>query len=240
MALIVSEIFKSIQGESTWAGKPCVFVRLAGCDLRCAWCDTQYAWEPVGGRERRKSGDHAGAECDSYAGTPVEAEFEERSVEDVTLNALALGGDLVEITGGEPLLQDDCPALANGLLKAGRVVLVETNGSRPIDVLPEGAICIMDIKCPSSGVANRMDWDNIDRLRPDDEVKFVVAADYEYARDTIQRRRLPKRCRAVLLSPVFGRLDPADLAEWLLEDGLDVRLNMQIHKIVWDPERRGV
>jgi len=212
--LQVTEIFRSIQGESTWAGTPCVFVRLTGCNLRCAWCDTPYAYED--GREM--------------------------TVEEVVAQVAAYSGDLVEITGGEPLLQAAAPALAQALLDAGRTVLCETNGTQPIDRMPSGVITIMDIKCPSSGEFDRTDWDNVERLRAHDEVKFVVAdrTDYDWARETVERHGLAGRCHAVLFAPAAGLMRPQTLSEWLLDDGLAVRLQLQLHKVIWPGVKRGV
>lgn len=212
--LLVNEIFYSIQGESTWAGLPCAFVRLSGCNLRCSYCDTRYAYEE---------------------GRPMTA--------DGILGALlSYGVRLVEITGGEPLLQPGTPALAAALLDRGRQVLVETNGSLDIDVLPEPCVRVMDIKCPSSGEASRMDFGNLHRLRARDEVKFVMAdrRDYDYALRMLPRILESSPCRTVHFSPVFGVLEPARLAEWMLDDRPEARLHLQLHKILWGGERRGV
>lgn len=211
--LLVHEIYASLQGESSYAGRPCVFVRLTGCNLRCTYCDTEYAF---------------------YGG-------ERLSVDDVVTKVVGYGIPLVEITGGEPLLQKECVTLARQLLDAGLTVLIETSGERPINVLPAGIIRIMDIKCPSSGECEKMHWDNIAHLNKRDEVKFVIGdrADYEWTRDVMQQHDLTERC-AVLVSTVFGKLDPKDLAEWVIEDKLDVRFQLQLHKYIWDPETRGV
>jgi 7-carboxy-7-deazaguanine synthase len=212
--LTINEIFHSIQGESTHAGEPCVFVRLTACDLRCSWCDTPYAFH-----EGRKM-----------------------SVDEVVARVEAFGCGTVEITGGEPLLQSDVYGLMDRLLEDGRKVLVETGGHISTDRVPEGVIKIVDVKCPGSGESHRMHWANLDRLSPRDEVKFVIRdrVDYEYARRVICERGLSRRCAAVLLSPVHGVLSPRDLAEWVLEDRLPVRVQLQIHKFIWDPETRGV
>lgn len=212
--LTVNEIFHSIQGESTFAGEPCVFVRLTACDLRCRWCDTPYAFH-----EGRKM-----------------------SVDEVVQAVEAYGCPMVEITGGEPLLQADVRPLMERLIEAGRTVLVETGGHRSIAGLPEAVIRIVDIKCPGSGEAGKMDWTNLDELTPRDQVKFVLAdrADYDYARDLVRRERLNERCGAVLFSPVHGELDPKRLAEWVLADRLPVRVQLQVHKYIWDPQTRGV
>lgn len=210
----MTEIFLSIQGESSRAGLPCVFVRATGCHLRCVWCDTDYAFH--GGREMTVA--------------EVLAEIEE----------MAGGCRLVEITGGEPLLQRDTVALAERLLQQGYTVLCETNGSLDLSPLPRDVIKIMDIKCPGSGEAERNLWENLDRLGPADEIKFVIRdrADYEWARDVIRERRLAGR--RLLIAPVWGELGLAALADWLLEDGLPVRLQTQLHKHIWSPQVAGV
>lgn len=210
---MVNEIYPSIQGESSYAGLPCVFVRLTGCSLRCAYCDTEYAF---------------------YDG-------ERRLIDDVIAQVLSHNIPLVEITGGEPLLQEGCVTLARQLLDAGRNVLVETSGAFPIDVLPEGTIRIMDLKCPSSGECDKNDWKNIDRLNSRDEVKFVIGdrADYEWARDVIHTYDLSNRC-VVLISTVFGKIAPATVTEWILADNLPARFQLQMHKYIWDPMAHGV
>ena len=212
--LTVNEIFYSIQGESTRAGRPCVFVRLTACDLRCSWCDTPYAFH-----EGRKM-----------------------SVDEVVTEAERYGCPLVEITGGEPLLQEDVYELMDELLARGRTVLLETGGHRPIDRVPDAVVKIVDVKCPGSGEAARNDLTNLDRLAPHDEVKFVIKdrGDYEFARDMIDRRRLAGRCAAILFSPVHGVLDPKTLSEWMLQDRVSARLQLQLHKYIWAPETRGV
>ena len=212
--LIVNEIFYSIQGESTFAGRPCVFVRLTACDLRCSWCDTEYAF---------------------YEGS-------KRSLDEVLAEVNRAGCPLVELTGGEPLLQEDVYPLMQSLLDAGKTVLLETGGHRSTERVPEAVVTILDVKCPGSGEANSTDLNNFDRLRAHDEVKFVVKdrADYEFARDLIIRHRLAERVAAVHLSPVHGTLDLLPLAEWMLSDHLVVRLQPQLHKYIWDPGTRGV
>jgi 7-carboxy-7-deazaguanine synthase len=212
--LTINEIFHSIQGESTYAGEPCVFVRLTACDLRCRWCDTPYAFH-----EGRKM-----------------------SVDEVVRAVEAYGCPMVEITGGEPLLQPDVVPLMERLLASGRTVLVETGGHRSIAGVPAGVIRVMDVKCPGSGEAGRNDWSNLALLTRNDQVKFVLAdrADYEFARDVVTRERLAERCGAVLLSPVHGELSPRQLAEWVLADRLPVRVQVQLHKYIWDPQTRGV
>jgi 7-carboxy-7-deazaguanine synthase len=212
--LTINEIFHSIQGESTHAGRPCVFVRLTACDLRCRWCDTPYAFH-----EGRKM-----------------------TVDEVVADVEARGCPTVEVTGGEPLLQPDVYPLMQRLLDSGKTVLVETGGHRSIADVPAGVIRIMDVKCPGSGESARNDWGNLARLTATDEVKFVIAdrADYEYARDIVQREDLPARVNAVLFSPVHGELDPKLLSEWVIADRLGVRVQLQMHKYIWSPTTRGV
>jgi 7-carboxy-7-deazaguanine synthase len=212
--LTINEIFYSIQGESTYAGRPCVFVRLTACDLRCSWCDTAYAFH----EGRRQSIDEVLAEVDR------------------------LDCPLVEVTGGEPLLQEDVYPLMQSLLERGRTVLLETGGHRSTERVPEAVVTVLDVKCPGSGEAHRNDWRNLERLRPHDEVKFVIRArtDYEYARDVITRHRLGARAAAVHLSPVHGVMDLRQLAEWTLADRLPARVQVQLHKYIWDPLTRGV
>ena len=209
----INEIFVSIQGESTRAGHPCVFLRTTGCPLRCTWCDTEYAF---------------------YEG-------EKWTVDDLVEEACRHGIPLVEITGGEPLAQPAVPELARRLLARGMTVLVETSGSYDISVLPRGVGRIMDLKCPGSGQVARNDYDNIDRLRQGDEVKFVLVGreDYEWARDRVAEYDLIGRV-PVLFSPVWDQLRPADLAAWMLEDKLDVTLQLQLHKLLWPGVERGV
>jgi 7-carboxy-7-deazaguanine synthase len=212
--LTVNEIFHSIQGESTHTGRPCVFVRLTACDLRCSWCDTPYAFH-----EGRKM-----------------------SVEQVVADVDAYGCPVVEITGGEPLLQQDVYPLMAQLVERGHTVLLETGGHRSIANVPQGVIRIMDVKCPSSGESEKNCWSNLDVLRPADEVKFVIQdrADYDFARDVTTRHGLLDRCTAVLMSPVHGVLAAKDLAAWILADRLPVRLQLQAHKYIWSPDTRGV
>ncbi|MBM3808104.1 MAG: radical SAM protein [Acidimicrobiia bacterium] len=212
--LTVNEIFHSIQGESSHAGRPCVFVRLTACDLRCRWCDTPYAFH-----EGRKM-----------------------SVDEVIADIEARGCPTVEVTGGEPLLQPDVYPLMQRLLDAGKTVLIETGGHRSIAGVPAGVIRVMDVKCPGSGESGQNDWSNLALLTQQDEVKFVIAdrRDYEFARDVMTRENLPSRVNAVLLSPVHGELDPRQLSEWVIADRLDVRVQLQVHKYIWSPETRGV
>ncbi|WP_447975279.1 7-carboxy-7-deazaguanine synthase QueE [Nitrospira sp. Kam-Ns4a] len=209
----VTEIFYSIQGESSHAGQPCVFVRLTGCPLRCAWCDTAYAF-------------HGGTEM----------------TQDQVLAAVrAYGCPLVEITGGEPLHQPEAVPLITALCDEGYEVLVETSGAINIEPVDRRAHVILDLKCPGSGMTDRTDWGNVDRLGSKDEVKFVIKdrADYDWAVSVLRQHRLDARC-TVLFGPVFGELDPRQLAEWILADRLPVRFQLQLHKYVWAPDMRGV
>jgi len=212
--LTVNEIFHSIQGESTFAGVPCVFVRLTACDLRCTWCDTPYAFH-----EGRKM-----------------------SIDEVMAEVERFGAPLVEVTGGEPLLQPDVYPLMQGLLDRGKTVLLETGGHRSIEKVPKRVIRIVDVKCPGSGASDQMDWANLGRLTNADQVKFVIKdrADYEYAREVVSREALATRVAAVLFSPVHGVLHPRTLAEWMLADGVPARLQLQAHKYIWSPDTRGV
>ncbi|MDD5348942.1 MAG: radical SAM protein [Chthoniobacteraceae bacterium] len=212
--LTVNEIFVSLQGESTWAGLPCVFVRLTACDLRCTYCDTTYAFK----------------------------EGKRRALSEVVAEALAFGCPLVEVTGGEPLLQPAALPLMAALCDAGRTVLLETSGAHDISRVDARVHRIMDLKTPGSGEAARNLWTNIDQLAPRDEVKFVIGSreDYQWAREKTLRFDLPRRVNAVLFSPVFGRIEPAQIAQWILEDKLAVRFQLQLHKQIWDPQRRGV
>lgn len=211
--LRVTEIFHSIQGESTFAGRPCVFVRLTGCPLRCTWCDTEYAF---------------------YGGT-------ERSVDDVLAEVRAHGCNLVEVTGGEPLAQANTIQLLGRLCAEGFTVLLETSGAVDTATVDPLVHIILDVKCPGSGMMERMHWPNVQRLRPQDEAKFVIQdrADYEWAKEVVARYGLTDRC-PVLFSPVFGTLNPHQLAEWLLADRLPIRFQLQLHKYIWAPDMRGV
>jgi 7-carboxy-7-deazaguanine synthase len=212
--LTINEIFYSIQGESTRAGRPCVFVRLTACDLRCSWCDTPYAF----------------------------GEGRKMSVDEVVEAVAQYGCPLVEVTGGEPLLQEDVYELMERLRAASLTVMLETGGHRSIARVPTGVLKIVDVKCPGSGEADRNDWANLDRLSCDDEVKFVIKdrVDYEFARDVASRYRLADRTAAVLLSPVHGVLETRVLSEWMLADHLPARLQVQLHKYIWPPSTRGV
>lgn len=208
----VTEIFFSIQGEGTRAGRPCIFVRFTGCDLRCVYCDTAYAFH--GGRDMTRE--------------EIVAEVERHP------------SRFVLLTGGEPLLQRELPALARELLSRGLEVAVETHGQLPTEALPEAAIRILDVKTPGSGEPTK-DFGYLERLRPHDEVKFVVcsAEDFRWSEDVIRRNRLEGRAH-LLFSPAWGRVDAKDLARWLLDSGLDARLSLQIHKVIWGPDVRGV
>ena len=212
--LTVYEIYLSVQGESTHVGRPCTFVRLAACDLRCRWCDTPYAF--TGGRKM--------------------------SVDDVLTEVDRFACRLVEITGGEPLLQPEVIPLMERLLARGDEVLLETGGHLPLDHVPDGVVAIVDVKCPASGEAARMHWPNLDQLSPHDEVKFVIQdrADFDYACEVVRRHDLATRSRAVLFSPVHGILAPDVLVRWILDEGLPVRLQLQAHKYIWSPDTRGV
>ncbi|MCA9483710.1 MAG: radical SAM protein [Nitrospina sp.] len=211
--LKITEIFKSIQGESSYAGLPCVFVRLTGCNLRCTWCDTEYAF--YGGRDM--------------------------AIEDILAQIKATGVRLVEITGGEPLLQEEVYPLMRALLDEGHTVMLETGGSLPLDRVPEGVVKIVDLKAPGSGEEARNRWDNLQQLKAGDEIKIVLKdrTDYEWAREVIANRRLADTA-PVLLSPVFETLDLKQLAEWILQDGLPVRLQTQLHKHIWGKDAIGV
>jgi 7-carboxy-7-deazaguanine synthase len=217
--LRVTEIFHSIQGESTWAGLPCAFVRLTGCPLRCVWCDTEYSF--FGG--------------------------EKLSLEEILRRVEEMGTELVEITGGEPLIHPNAFVLAGELLDRGHTVLVETSGAVDVGPLDPRAHKIMDLKCPGSGEVEKNLWSNLQHLTERDEVKFVVKdrADYEWTREVIRARGLDERVRdgslrALLVSPAWGEIDLRELASWILEDGLPVRFQLQLHKLIWDPNAKGV
>jgi 7-carboxy-7-deazaguanine synthase len=228
--MFITEIFKSIQGEGTRAGLPCIFVRLTGCNLRCTWCDTAYAF---------------------HGGQKVSVEEVMERVESLNRrpDGSAAGVSLVELTGGEPLLQEEIYSLAERLLAAGYTVMIETSGERFIGRLPAEVIKIVDVKCPDSGEPDTFDLRNLDELGANDELKFVISSrkDYEFAREFSRENRLAERVHQVLFSPVhddpngkWRGLEPRELVEWMLEDGLPVRLGLQLHKIVWDPAMRGV
>ena len=211
--LKVNEIFHSIQGESSHAGRPCVFVRLTGCNLRCTWCDTEYAF---------------------YEG-------EDLTVDQVLERVVAYGCRLVEVTGGEPLMQPGAIELMERLLKDGYEVLLETGGSLPINQVPRDVIKIVDFKAPSSGMMKKNLWSILDDLAPQDEIKIVIGdrADYDWAKAALEQHDHLGR-HTVLFSPVFGRLEPQTLSEWILGDRLPVRFQLQLHKIIWEPDLRGV
>jgi 7-carboxy-7-deazaguanine synthase len=226
----ITETFKSIQGEGTRAGLPCIFVRLTGCNLRCTWCDTAYAFH---GGQKMTVGEVL-ARVDVLSGRA---------------NAGRASVPLVELTGGEPLLQEEIYPLAEGLLAAGYEVMIETSGERFVGRLPKDVIKIVDVKCPDSGEPDTFDSRNLAELDTKDEVKFVISSrrDYEFARDFTHANRLAERVNQVVFSPVsedprgkWQGLPPRQLVEWILADGLSVRLGLQLHKIVWDPAMRGV
>ncbi len=228
--MFITEIFNSIQGEGSRAGLPCIFVRLTGCNLRCTWCDTAYAFH--GGK--KMSVEEVIRRVDELSGRSEETKARV---------------PLVELTGGEPLLQEEIYPLADQLLAAGYTVMIETSGERFIGRLPKEVIKIVDVKCPDSGEANTFDARNLEELGNEDEVKFVLSsrADYEFARQFSREHQLAIRVKEILFSPVhddpqgnWKGLEPRKLVEWMLEDGLQVRLGLQLHKIVWDPATKGV
>ena len=213
MTLTVNEVFFSVQGEGTRAGRPCIFVRLTGCPLRCTWCETAYAF-------------HEGDRCEEDALLAQIESFPCR---------------LVQVTGGEPLAQPAAFPFITRLLDQGLEVLVETSGHISLEPLDPRAVAVMDIKAPGSGESHRTEWSNLDRLKPTDELKLVLLdrRDYEWARDLVRERALAERC-TVLFSPVHGVLDPGQLARWVLDDGLPVRVQVQLHKYLWPGVERGV
>lgn len=213
--LRVTEIFHSIQGESTHAGRPCAFIRLTGCPMRCVWCDSEYTFT---------GGDHL-------------------SIDQVLTQVRAIGCNLVEVTGGEPLAQPQAFALINRLCEDGYEVLVETGGYVSTEAVDPRARIILDVKCPGSGEDSRNHWPNLDLLRADkDEVKFVIAnsGDWEFARDVIERFGLEKRAKAVLISPIWNGVDLQEVAGWITSSGLNLRMQIQMHKYIWGPDARGV
>jgi 7-carboxy-7-deazaguanine synthase len=229
LAMQITEIYKSLQGESSYAGLPCVFVRLTGCNLRCSWCDSEYTFT---GGHRMTLEEVLGA-----------------------VERYAPGGGLVEVTGGEPMLQErEVVPLMQRLLDEGYTVLLETSGERPLDHVPKGVVKIVDVKCPDSSESGTFRMENLETLTSQDEVKFVVTGrmDYDFAREFVGRHDLARRVNAVLFSPAFrkeasgGRdtshclLDPRELADWMLADGVPARLSLQIHKFIWDPALKGV
>jgi 7-carboxy-7-deazaguanine synthase len=225
----IIEIYKSLQGESSYAGLPCIFVRLAGCNLRCAWCDSEYTFK---------------------GGSRMTLEEIEQEVRRLSPN-----GGLVEVTGGEPLLQErEVVPLMERLLSAGYGVLLETSGERPLERVPAQVVKIADVKCPDSGEGDRFRLDNLSHLGPRDEVKFVISSrrDYEFARDFTSEHSLDGKVASVIFSPAFRKdasgtrdashclVDPRELAEWMLADGVNARLGLQIHKFIWEPQVKGV
>jgi 7-carboxy-7-deazaguanine synthase len=230
--MVITEIFKSIQGEGTRAGLACIFVRLTGCNLRCTWCDTAYAFH--GGK--KMSVEEVSARVDELAGRSE-------------IPGSQSSESLVELTGGEPLLQEEIYSLAEKLLAAGYTVMIETSGERFIGELPREVIKIVDVKCPDSGEPDTFEMRNLEALSDNDEVKFVLCTrrDYEFAREFTAQHGLARRVKEVLFSPAFedpgGKwpgLEPRMLVEWILADGLPVRLGLQLHKFIWDPATKGV
>jgi 7-carboxy-7-deazaguanine synthase len=231
--MVITEIFKSIQGEGTRAGLPCIFVRLTGCNLRCTWCDTAYAFH--GGK--KMSVEEVRSRVDELAGRGEKMRGAQTAV------------PLVELTGGEPLLQGEIYPLAEMLIASGYTVMIETSGERFIGQLPREVIKIVDVKCPDSGEPDTFEIRNLEALSENDEVKFVLSTrrDYEFARDFTRQHELAGRVRQVLFSPVFedpaGKwtgLEPRAVVEWILSDGLPVRLGLQLHKFIWEPATKGV
>jgi 7-carboxy-7-deazaguanine synthase len=215
MALQITEIFRSIQGESTYAGLPCTFIRLTGCNLRCTWCDTEYSF---------------------YGGSRM-------TLDEVMTKVYEFGGKLVEVTGGEPLLQREVYPLMDRLLSEGYTVMLETSGERAIDQVPRAVIKIVDVKCPDSGEADTFAMSNLAHLAAHDQIKFVISGrrDYEFAREFTRRHDLTARIAAVIFTPVHGKVGLAEMAGWILADGLDgVRFGSQLHKLIWGPEATGV
>jgi 7-carboxy-7-deazaguanine synthase len=212
--LVVNEIYQSIQGESSWAGWPCTFVRLTACDLRCSYCDTEYAF---------------------YEG-------KKRPLEQVISEVLAFDCPMVEVTGGEPLLQKNVLPLMTALCDAGKTVLIETSGAHDISMIDPRVHRIMDLKTPGSGECARNLMENIPHLAKRDEVKFVIGSreDYEWSRGMVREHDLPSLVNCVLFSPIFGRIEPRQIVEWMLEDKLPVRFQLQMHKFIWEPRARGV
>ncbi len=211
--LKVNEIYYSIQGESSKAGLPCVFIRLTYCNLRCTYCDTEYAF---------------------YNGKDF-------SITGIIEQVKKYQCNLVEVTGGEPLFQEECYELLHQLCEEGFEVMLETGGSLPVKEVDKRVKIIMDLKCPSSGMIKKNLYENIDYLKPQDEVKFVIGnrEDYEWSKEIINKFNLDKKC-AVLISPVFGKIDFVDIVNWILSDNLNVRFQLQIHKFIWEPDRKGV
>ena len=235
--MLITEIFRSIQGESTHAGLPCIFVRLTGCNLRCVWCDTAYAF--YGGK--KMSVDEVFAAVEELSGAPPDASSQK--------NGAGKRISLVELTGGEPLLQPDAIPLAKRLLKAGYTMLIETSGERRVADLPREVVKIVDVKCPDSGAADTFRMENLEALDAKDEIKFVISSrrDYEFAREFTARHGLAERVHQVIFSPVhpdpegsWAGFSARELSEWILADRLPVRLGLQLHKFIWHPATRGV
>ena len=214
MTLKINEVYSSIQGESSWAGWPCVFIRLTACDLRCTYCDTAYAF---------------------YDG-------KKRLVSDILAEVLALDCPMVEVTGGEPLLQKNVLPLMTQLCDAGKTVLIETSGAHDIAKIDARVHRIMDLKTPSSGECARNLWSNLDHLTKRDEVKFVIGSreDYEWSREQVRTHGLAEKCGCVLFSPIFGKIEPREIVDWIIADKLPVRFQLQMHKFIWPPMQRGV
>jgi len=212
--LVVNEVYLSVQGESSWAGWPCVFIRLTACDLRCTYCDTEYAF---------------------YQG-------KRRLLDEVMADTLAFDCPMVELTGGEPLLQKNALPLMTALCDAGKTVLIETSGAHDISAIDPRVHRIMDLKTPGSGECARNRFENIPHLNKRDEVKFVIGSreDYEWSREQVRTHDLAERVNCVLFSPIFGRIEPRQIVEWQLEDKLPVRFQLQMHKFIWEPKARGV
>jgi 7-carboxy-7-deazaguanine synthase len=228
--MVITEIFRSIQGEGTRAGLPCIFVRLTGCNLRCTWCDTAYAF---------------------YGGKQISVDEVCEKVRELSLPSLENGTEirLVELTGGEPLLQPEINPLSEKLLAAGYTVMIETSGERFIGKLPREVIKIVDVKCPDSGAADTFDLANLEAFGPEDEIKFVIASrrDYEFAREFTAQYSLATKVHQVIFSPStpdpagkWPGLEARELTEWILADGVPVRLGLQLHKFIWDPSMHGV
>jgi len=228
--MVITEIFRSIQGEGTRAGLPCIFVRLTGCNLRCTWCDTAYAF---------------------HGGKQITVDEVCEKVRELSLPSISNGNEirLVELTGGEPLLQPEVIPLAQELLAAGYTVMIETSGERFIGKLPREVIKIVDVKCPDSGAADTFDFANLDAVGPADEIKFVIASrrDYEFAREFTAQHSLAAKVHQVIFSPStpdpagkWPGLEARELTEWILADGVPVRLGLQLHKFIWDPSMHGV
>ena len=213
MPLKINEIYYSVQGESTHAGRPCIFIRLTFCNLRCTYCDTEYAF---------------------YEGKDME-------IDDIMSEIQQWDCNLVEVTGGEPLFQEECIDLLNELVISKYEVMLETGGSLPISDVPKNVIKIVDFKCPSSGMEMKNLWSIVDNLQPHDEVKFVIGnrEDFYWAKEKITEYSLDKKC-TVLFSPTFGEIDPQQIVGWILAENLPVRMQMQMHKMIWDPDKQGV